>query len=213
MRKAIEHIIKEYGTHPALYRRTMMGKELPLYYVYDSYLVQSQDWSQVLKTDGALSLRGTEFDGIFIGLVVQANHKTEMLSAGFDGFYTYFASDGFTFGSNSRSWPSLAAFAKIHNLLFIPSIGPGYVDERVRPWNARNTKRREMGGYYEQSFRAAIDVKPDIISITSFNEWHEGTQIEKAVPKQYKNFIYLDYLPQSPSYYLDITRKWVQQLK
>ncbi|WP_228377905.1 hypothetical protein [Chryseobacterium luteum] len=30
----------------------------------------------------------------------------------------------------------------------------------------------------------AVNVNPDFIGITSFNEWHEGIQIEPAVPKK-----------------------------
>lgn len=39
------------------------------------------------------------------------------------------------------------------------------------------------GGYYDRMFTAAIDCLPDVISITSYNEWGEGTQIEPSVPK------------------------------
>lgn len=186
---------------------------MPLFYIYDSYLVKSNDWRTIFHPDGEMTVRNTEFDGLFIGLLVEVRHKNELLSAGFDGFYSYFASDGFTYGSTSKNWPRLAEFAQTNNLLFIPSVGPGYVDVRVRPWNQRNTKDREHGGYYEQIFDAAIAAKPPIISITSFNEWGEGTQIEKAVPMEYGGFKYSDYLPQGPDYYLLLTRKWVHKYK
>lgn len=211
LRQHIAYINKKYGSHPAFYRKSVNGRSLPLYYIYDSYLVSPQNWAQLFKRDGALTVRGTELDALFIGLMVESKHKSAIISAGFDGFYTYFASDGFTYGSNTRSWSSLTAFSKANKLLFIPSVGPGYIDVRIRPWNARNTKAREGGGYYEQSFQAALLAKPPFVSITSFNEWHEGTQIEKAVPKQYQDVKYLDYLPGGPEYYLQLTRKWVEK--
>lgn len=156
-----------------------------------------------------MSVRNTNLDGIFIGLVVEAKHKTQLLEAsGFDGYYTYFASEGFTYGSRTSNWKSLQQYAESKSALFIPSVGPGYNDERVRPWNARNTKSRDKGSYYERMFRAAVNVKPSIISITSFNEWHEGTQIERAVPKSIPDFKYLDYAPQAEDYYLSLTRTW-----
>lgn len=58
-------------------------------------------------------------------------------------------------------------------------------------------------------FKAAIAVKPEIISITSYNEWHEGTQIEPAAPKKIERFTYMDYSPLSPTAYLDLTAEWV----
>ena len=60
----------------------------------------------------------------------------------------------------------------------------------MRPWNAKNTRSRDGGVYYGKAWSAAIDATKHVIStkgrsaflnsvaITSFNEWHEGTQIE-----------------------------------
>ena len=45
-------------------------------------------------------------------------------------------------------------------------------------------------------------VNAEIVSITSFNEWHEGTQIEAAVSKEG----YEDY-GGDPQKYLKLTRK------
>jgi hypothetical protein len=52
----------------------------------------------------------------------------------------------------------------------------GYIDTKIRPWNNLNTKERNNGYYYENMFKNAINLKnpSKIISITSFNEWHEG---------------------------------------
>lgn len=43
----------------------------------------------------------------------------------FDGFYTYFASDGFVFGSSRANWPSMVDFAKKNGMLSSISVGPG----------------------------------------------------------------------------------------
>ena len=63
---------------------------------------------------------------------------------------------------------------------FIPSVGPGYEDTAVRPWNKVHTQKRENGDYYSVYFQKAISLRPKFITVTSFNEWHEGTQIEPA---------------------------------
>ena len=184
------------------------GRALPVYYIYDSYLVQPKDWATLLR--GPSSVRHTELDAIFIGLLAESRHQAEILTAGFDGFYTYFASNGFTYGSTLHNWPALTNFAAVNRLLFVPSVGPGYVDTSVRPWNARNTRSREEGAYYERSWQAAVSVHPPVITVTSFNEWHEGSQIEPATSQtahgQHK---YLSYQPHQPDYYLKLTNKWV----
>ena len=48
----------------------------------------------------------------------------------------------------------------------------------------------------------ALRLKSEIVSITSFNEWHEGSQIERAVPKKG----YEDY-GRDPSFYLKLTKE------
>ncbi|KAM6973212.1 glycoprotein endo-alpha-1,2-mannosidase [Aplochiton taeniatus] len=204
----LKYIIDKYGEHPAFFRhRTNTGKFLPLFYVYDSYLLNSEQWAKLLKHTQSTSLRDTPYDGIFIALLVEEKHKRDILTAGFDGIYTYFATNGFSYGSTHRNWESIKAFCEDNSLIFIPSVGPGYIDTNVRPWNFQNTRNRINGKYYETALSAALEAKPDYISITSFNEWHEGTQIEMAVPKTSQT-VYLDYLPNKPMVYLEITRKW-----
>lgn len=204
----VKYIIEKYGEHPAFFKyRTNTGKLLPLFYVYDSYLMNSEQWAKLLKHTESTSIRDTPYDGIFIALLVEEKHKRDILTAGFDGVYTYFATNGFSYGSTQRNWASIKAFCEDNNLIFIPSVGPGYIDTSIRPWNFQNTRNRINGKYYETSLSAALEARPDFISITSFNEWHEGTQIEMAIPKTSQT-VYLDYLPNKPTIYLEITRKW-----
>lgn len=204
----VKYIIERYGEHPAFFKyRTNTGKLLPLFYVYDSYLLNSEQWAKLLKHTDSNSIRDTPYDAIFIALLVEEKHKRSILTAGFDGLYTYFATNGFSYGSTQRNWESLKAFCEDNNLIFIPSVGPGYIDTSVRPWNFQNTRNRINGKYYENSLSAALQARPDFLSITSFNEWHEGTQIEMAIPKAAQT-VYLDYLPNKPAIYLEITRKW-----
>ena len=86
-------------------------------------------------------------------------------------------------------------------------VGPGYISTSIRPWNYANTRSRENGEYYRKSFQAALSVQPPLISVTSFNKWHEGTQIERAVPTSG----YRDYSPNEPDYYLKLTRTYVEK--
>lgn len=90
----------------------------------------------------------------------------------------------------------------------MPSVGPGYDDVPVRPWNAASTRDRQHGAYFERGFAAAVESRADMISITSFNEWHEGTQIEEAIPRRTADHRYADYSPQGSDFYLRLSRKW-----
>ena len=57
-------------------------------------------------------------------------------------------------------------------------------------------------------WKAALNIGAEIVSITSFNEWHEGTQIEAAIQKDG----YEDY-GTDPDFYLKLTKEMVQQMK
>ena len=62
-------------------------------------------------------------------------------------------------------------------------------------------------------FQAAIDADPPVIGITSFNEWHEGTQIEPAIPFDGPSFVFEDYAPLEPEAYLQQTRALADRYK
>eukprot|EP00759_Apiculatamorpha_spiralis_P033983 PhF_6_TR35076/c0_g1_i1/m.51118/K15538/MANEA; glycoprotein endo-alpha-1,2-mannosidase len=198
----IRYLVDTYGNHPATYK---IDNKIVMY-VYDAYHTPIQEWNRVLA-----SLNSDKRYGVFsiVLLLQEAELDNYVRGSRFDGVYTYFASNTFTFGSNTGNWNIIQQLCKQHKKVFIPSVGPGYDDTRVRPWNGENIHYRRIGEYYNQSFGAAVSAGVSAISITSFNEWHEGTQIEPAVPKQ----TYSDYNPQSPFFYLDVTADWAEKLK
>ena len=116
-----------------------------------------------------------------LGNDVEVLAQTSLVGAAsrgrFDGVYTY---DVVTYGGNV--FARLCAQARAKRLLCAPSVGPGYdarrgsLDPRVKP--------RRKGRTYDTMWRAAIAARADRVTITSYNEWHEGTQIEPAAPRQ-----------------------------
>lgn len=207
VRDDISYVIRSYGNHSAFFR--LDGK--PLFFVYDSYLTKATAWAEILTPTGKHSIRGTDIDAVMISLYLDKKDERLILSGGFDGAYTYFASNGFTFGSTSSQWGKIAKWAREKHKMFIPSVGPGYDDTRIRPWNAKNKKDRQEGNYYDTMWKDAVAQNPSLVTITSFNEWHEGTQLEPAIPKAIPGYVYSDYSPLDPYYYLNKTRDWVNE--
>jgi glycoprotein endo-alpha-1,2-mannosidase len=58
-------------------------------------------------------------------------------------------------------------------------------------------------------FKKAIEIKSKIISITSYNEWHEGTQIEASIPKKIEGYEYENFSPEDPQFYMKQTKKFI----
>lgn len=208
---AIALLIDRFGNHPAFYRDQKTGR--PFFFVYDSYMIPAIQWAQILTDTGSHTIRHTTHDADIIGLWVNKDDEQTFMDGGFDGMYTYFASSGFTYGSTPANWPNMQSWADKHNKLFIPSVGPGYNDNRIRPWNKSNTKPRRQGKYYDEMFAAAFQANLKMIGITSFNEWHEGTQIEPAIPFTFNEFRYESYAPLSPNYYLKRTKFWLSKFR
>ncbi|PRW33846.1 glyco endo-alpha-1,2-mannosidase [Chlorella sorokiniana] len=181
VREDLQYLMRrpEVAASPAVLR--LGPQHLPLFFVYDSYHITPADWAPLLSPGGKGSVRGGDGDGVFIGLWLNAGDgDSQLLPGGFDGFYTYFASEAVSYGANPANWPELAAWAQHNGRLFIPSVGPGYDDSRIRPWNVAATRSREGGARYRRWWEAALAVRPAAVSITSYNEWGEGTQIEPA---------------------------------
>jgi hypothetical protein len=97
--------------------------------------------------------------------------------AGFAGIYTYdvIVYSPFALGR-------MCAQARARNILCSPSVGAGYDDRRIRTADG-SQRSRDGGSRYDAYWRGALVAGADLVSITSYNEWHEGTQIEPAVPK------------------------------
>ena len=209
VRENLKSLIAQFGQHPALYR---MNKK-PCFFIYDSYLLPAEEWATLLQPNGSITIRGTALDAIIIGLLVRKGEEESLTKSGMDGFYTYFAATGFTYGSTPSNWSYLQKWAKDHGKIFIPCVGPGYIDTRVRPWNGVTIRDRDGGKYYDAMFAQAIASKAPFIGITSFNEWHEGTQIEPAIPFECPDFKYLNYKPNKPDFYLDRTAYWISRWK
>jgi len=94
-------------------------------------------------------------------------------AAGFNGVYTYDI-----LVDSGEQFARLCAEAHAMRLLCLPSVGPGY--DASRATGDTRVKPRRLGATYDAMWRSAIAASADAITITSYNEWHEGTQIEPA---------------------------------
>jgi LysM repeat protein len=80
-------------------------------------------------------------------------------------------------GNNVRDYNARHATQR----LWVATVMPGYNDLYIEGRPNRFAHDRRNGAYYRETWQAAMNSSPDLIMITSFNEWLEGTQIEPSV--------------------------------
>jgi hypothetical protein len=146
-------------------------------YVYQPFArIAPADWAAVndeLRAEGMTVFAQTALVG-----QAAAGH--------FSGVYTY---DTVTYGAAVLA--RLCGQAHAVHLLCAPSVGPGY-DARRAVGDPR-VKPRRRGLTSDSMWHAAIAAGADRVTITSFNEWQEGTQIEPAIPLRLGEYRYVSY--------------------
>ncbi|MGH9129376.1 MAG: hypothetical protein ACRDY2_10560 [Acidimicrobiales bacterium] len=134
-------------------------------------------------------------------------------AAGFDGVYTY---DPYEL--TGSDFAGICGAARMRGLLCSPSVSPGFRSQRAE--HTSNVKPRDNGGTYDNSWAGALAANPDQVSITSFNEWHEGSQIEPAKVACIPGYCYQTYQGAygatgiaAQYVYLDRTLYWTRQYR
>jgi glucose/arabinose dehydrogenase/PKD repeat protein len=196
----INYLNAKFGSHPAFYRHGDRGA----YYVFNS--LDITDWSALDQVTGT-------------SIVLAQTTDTSKI-AHFSGMYTYDAIAGAT----APGWEAAGEYAKAHGLIWAPSVGPGYIDDRAVPGNTTPTLGRADGATYDTEWSNALDEAtggpPTWVSVTSFNEWHEGSSIEPASGTPPAGFGYQTYEgaygktgAAAETAYLDRTAYWVEQFR
>lgn len=208
----VRYLYRRYGDHPAFYRTTATSRWSPdedqskgLFFVWSigspdniSPPVDAAYWRGALDAIHGLP------DG---GLVIANTTQSDWVDGGhFDGLYQYATlseNPDFSWGAGlpPGAW-------------FVPSVIPGFSAIRIG-YDSSTYVGRGDGATYTQQWSAALGtgIEPEVVTITSFNEWHEGTQIEPAAAAATRDDgePYVDYRPLPADAYLTATAKYVAE--
>lgn len=168
-------VLNKYGDHPAYLK--VNGR--PVVFVYGRALQQLglTDWLRAIKMINA---------GYDKGVTAIGDQFSFGSARVFDGVHTYNTAGNLR-GMNPgearnwaaetyKSWVQLADRAgKISAITVIP----GYDDTKIRKPGL--AVERYDGQMYRVQWDEAIKADPHWILITSFNEWHEGSEIEPSL--------------------------------
>ncbi len=208
----IRYLYSRYGDSPAFFQSSAVSsystaaQPKGVFFVWcisspgtcGSQKVDADYWRSALDQIHALPQSALVIANSTDGSAISSSH--------FDGLYNY----------ATLHLEQHGGFFWAHTLpagaLYVPSVIPGmsarrvgYADETYVPRNAGQT--------YSDQWTAALGtgVQPFMVTITSFNEWHEGTMIEP--PTAGKNdghgYTYSDFAALPPDGYLTLTRQWI----
>ncbi len=210
----IRYLYERYGSSPAFFRSRATSRYSPssepkgMFFVFcvgfegncDSGTpVRAEYWKAA--TD---AIHGLPEGALMIGASQRSN---VVLDGHFDGLYNYITLDLAADGGFSwaRDLPPQA--------LYVPSVIPGNSAQRIGYAPRTLVKRHDGQTYYEQ-WTAALGagVRPELVTITSFNEWHEGSMIEPIAlgATDGAGYDYADFGAIVPDGYLELTRRWAQ---
>jgi glycoprotein endo-alpha-1,2-mannosidase len=174
--KDILYLLEKYGKHPAWLK--IDGR--PVLFIYSRAVEQLKvsGWQKVIVEADA------QFPG---GAVFIADQITKSAAPVFDGVHTY----NVTAHTAAKTPDQIRAWAKVAfkdwvriagtNHIACLTVIPGYDDSSQGRKLPRPITERFAGRTYQALWEEAIAANPDWILITSWNEWHEGSEIEPSV--------------------------------
>ena len=162
----LRRFLSKHDAHPTLLR----VDDRPVVFFYGRVTARfgPEDWTGILNE---LEAAGRGIFAIADGL------RTDFLDV-FDGIHTY-TPVGLLMEAVSAQYNAASLLAHARDRLFAATVLPGYDEAYRNP--ARTYVDRQDGETYRAYWAIARASMPDWILITSFNEWHEGTEIEPSI--------------------------------
>lgn len=213
----VAYIYKRYGSSPAFFRTVRPTRYGPSRSPRGLFLLYSppgtESWATTLD-----ALHSGATDSIFLvrnddsRLYHDADARAEVANYHADGLFNYGVYTG------RSAYAGKLPHSSDYILMFAAS--PGFDNSRQPAVQSAVVVGRENGKLYDDSWSPLAAQRPEWVSVVSFNEWLEGTQIEPAQPFSAGSHRYSDFTGaygtsgQDSQYsYLDRTAYWADKYR
>jgi hypothetical protein len=180
----LEALLDRHRDEPALLR--VAGT--PVVFVYAAHRVRPPVWEYVRRRLAA--------GGRPVHLVGDAAGPAWL--ARFDALHVYTPVTILARGRDlARDYQARAAAARAAGVPFMAAVAPGFDDRTIRV--PGTVVPRDGGATYDATWRAALAAGPAWVLVASWNEWHEGSEIEPSL--------------EHGTAYLEATARWAAQFR
>ena len=192
----------------ALIRKTFMDREH--YLQIDGKAVLFWFWSSAFDGNGALFEAMAELAGDFRNIVLSLRlpkgiEESRYTFGFFEGFGLFSPLEVSSEANWERTWQNAIDVARTAGMHYeIVSVSPGYDDHALqdpqRAGNPYRTVPRLDGETYARTvgFVESLAKPPDIVVVSTYNEFHENTHIEASARHGYR--------------YIEMTREFVERV-
>jgi hypothetical protein len=180
----LEDLLDRHGRAPAFLR--LDGA--PVVFVYAAHRVRPPVWDYVRRRLAAGGRRV-----LLIGDAARPGWLDH-----FDGLHVYSPVPTLARGGDLAAvYRDLAARARAAGVPFLPAVAPGFDDRVIRV--PGTVIPRAGGATYDATWQVALAVEPAAVLVASWNEWHEGSEIEASL--------------EHGTRYLEATRAWAERFR
>ncbi|HSE42546.1 MAG TPA: hypothetical protein VLH08_17395 [Acidobacteriota bacterium] len=202
----IDFLEDRFGKHPAFFRMNWPNNQKPsrsLFFIYDP------DYSDGALRNMMKNLHETTENPI---VLLHTTDASMLKRTNADGIFSYEA-----YQPVEMFYPGIVNEVRKQSGIFVPSVSPGFNINGTYGEKSAMFRSRRDGKTYDHWWEAVLASDADYVAVISFNEWHEGTQIEPATDMKMPVRGYLNYEGaygltgvEAERSYLRRTARWIQ---